>query len=80
MSDPLLATVAEAATLLRCGPKAVRGYIAAGELPVVMLGERTQRIPVTALREFVERRTQRPNTPRPIVLRPVRQYIRRAGK
>lgn len=78
-NDPLLVTIAEAATLLRCGPKAIRKSIAAGELPVVRLGERTQRIPVAALREFVERRSEGQAPRRPVVLKPVRQY-RRVGQ
>lgn len=47
---------AEAAVLLGVGRNRVRALIRAGELPTVRLGPRSIRIPVSALRDWLNRR------------------------
>jgi len=53
--EPILLTIPEAARLLSIGRTLAYELIAAGELEVVHIG-RAARVPVEAVREYVERR------------------------
>ncbi len=58
MNDtPLLATRKEAGTTLRCGLTTIDTLIRSGKLHSVKIG-RSRRIPVSALREYVEQLQQ----------------------
>lgn len=54
---PLLATRKESGAALRCGMTTIDALIKSGELRSVKIG-RSRRIPVSALREYVERLQQ----------------------
>jgi len=56
-TTPLLATRKEAGAAMRCGMTTIDTLIRSGELPSVKIG-RARRIPVAALREYVERLQQ----------------------
>lgn len=49
----------EAAALLGVGRNRIRQLVASGELPTVKLGPRSVRIPLSALRAWLARRTGR---------------------
>ena len=53
--EPILLTIPEAARLLSIGRTMAYKLISAGELEVVHIG-RAARVPVDAVREYVERR------------------------
>jgi excisionase family DNA binding protein len=57
MPEPLLLKPTEAAESLRVSRAKVYAMLAAGELPSVRVG-RFRRIPVLALRQWVEKRSQ----------------------
>ena len=51
-------SVSETAVFLGVGRDRVRALVTAGELPAVKLGPRSTRIPVSALREWLARRSE----------------------
>ena len=57
MSEKLLVTIAEAATMASISRTVAYELVAAGEWPTVSIG-RTRKLPVEALREWVQRRTE----------------------